>query len=491
MNVQCTSKLQRFNLSLIFTLTIAITAPSVFAKTFDATIDILPLRSDGQLGSFQNKSLRNTNYAASGTQDSDVLPTPAPPVLIAKANLRRQYDKAPGKVIVEQVAEPFMVVGPFTPNSLKGIHRQEPWQVTASLTTPDRNPAHLTPLDLQLQELAQQEPIDIESFGPSVLIPENRSPSVTGIVVAPLNPLIGSSAVIATIEEDYMPYDLSARDLADWNDYPIASHPFNTEDHVTDEQTASLWDDFDLAMALSRSSDPVELNGIAIAQLDLGAAEVNAPSSPSDVTLAPGMPSNTPMYEASRQDKHASAEPISVPVQEDSAITSDEALAILARPESLSLSPAPEHASNPATPKTTNRQSDAEVAEVAKAGPADVALNAILDNLSDVHRFNSIADVKMISSTAGRLLGSYSGSASDWLSKRVADLALNWPTQNQLDLQSRVGAKLLSRASVLESGVVEENTISHYVPVERLDGVDCGSEATMVVADGNGKSQAR
>ncbi len=491
MNVQCTSKLQRFNLSLIFTLTIAITAPSVFAERFDATIDILPLRRDGQLVSSPSATQQIANWASFGTHDSGALPTPAPPVLIAKANLLRQHKKAAGRVFVDQVTEPFIAVGSFTPNSLKGIPAQNTWQTTFKRANTTRSKAHRTPLDLQLQELAQEEPIDIESLGPSVLIPENRPMSVSRIEVAPMNPLIGSSPVIVTIEEAYMPYDLSARDLQNWNAYPIAPHPFHAEDRVTDEQTASLWDDFDLAMALSRSSDPVELNGLAKSKLDLNPSTVKSPSSPSDLVVAPNTPSAPAKYQASQLSDDKNAEPIPLPHQNDSAITSDEALAILTRPDSLSLSPAPDTTSNSAPLETARTETDRPLPERTKAGPADVALEAIVDNLSDINAFKSTTDAKNIGTIAGRLIGSCTGNASHWIGKHVADIALNWPAAEPSKLPSRAGARLLSRANVLESGMIEENTIGTYIPVERLDGIDCGGQAAIVVADANGKVKAR
>jgi hypothetical protein len=491
MNVQCTSKLQRFNLSLIFTLTIAITAPSVFAKNLDATIDIRPLRYDGQFVSSPSTFQHIENWAPLGTHDSGALPTPAPPVLIAKANLLRQHEKTATRVIVDQVAEPFIAVGSFTPNSLKAMPARNAWKMAFKLAAPTRSTAHRPPLDLQLQELAQEEPIDIESLGPSVLIPENRPMSVTGIEVAPINPLIGSSPVIATIEEDYMPYDLSARDLENWNAYPIESHPFNAEDRVTDEQTASLWDDFDIAMALSRSTDPVELNGIANATLEASSSTVKSPSSPSDLAMARKTPSVPAKYQASQRSNDVNADSIPLPIQEESAITSDEALAILSRPESLSLTPAPENMSTPATREAAGSETNEKVSGTTKADPADVALEAIIDNLPVVEAFNTTAGVKNIGTIVGRLIGSTTGSSSHWIGKRVADIALNWPASDQLKLPSRVGAKLLSRASVLESGVIEENTIATYIPVERLDGVDCGGQAAIVVADANRKSKAR
>ncbi len=479
MNVQCTSKLQRFNISLIFTVTIAITAPSVFAKRFDATIDILPLRRDASLFSFPRP----------GQQLA--LPTPAPPVLIAKANLRRQHEKTANRVIVAEVTKPFIAVGTFTPNSLKGIPAQDAWKVDFNDAKVARNAAHRTPLALQLQELAQEEPIDIESLGPSVLIPKNRPMSVTGIEVASVNPLIGSSPVIATIEEDYMPYDLSARDLENWRSYPIATHPFNAEDRVTDEQTASLWDAFDLAMALSKSSDPVELNDIGKATLDITPSTVKSPSSPSDFVMSRETSSAPAKYQASQLSDNANTNSIPLPNQEESAITSEEALAILTSPERLSLAPVPENTSDSASHETAPSGTDEQVVRTSKAGPADIALEAIIGNIPNVEAFRSTVNLDSIGTIAGRLIGSYTGNANQWIGKRVADIALNWPVPDPPTLPSRIGARLLSRASVLESGRIEESPAASYIPVERLDGVDCGSAAAIVVADANSGSTPR
>ena len=487
MNVQCTSKLQRFNLSLIFTLTIAITAPSVFAKKFDATIDILALRSNAQLASSKIPQSRHSHWGSLGTHDSGALPTPAPPVLIAKANVKRQRADSPPTVVVNQVVEPFITVGAFTPNSLKSIQTMDAWQISLATIDNSRSTAHLTPLDLQLQELAAEEPIDIETLGPSVLIPENRPMSVTRIEVAPISPLIGSSPVIATIEEDYMPYDLSAQDLQNWNAYPIESHPFSSETDVSDEQTAGLWDDFDTAMALSKCSDPVELDALARAKLDPERSSAKSPSSPSDLALAPNTVTDTDKYNASQHD--ANVESIPVPNQPDSATTSDEALAILTRPESLLLSPAPQHTSDPTTAQnaaTVEKKTSSKM-----AGPADLALQAIIQNLSDLKAFEAASNASEISTVAGSLFGSYTGHVNQWVSKRIADIAINWPARAQSNQASRIGAKLLSRASVLESGVIEENTIGVYVPIERLDGVDCGREASMKVADANAETKTR
>ena len=130
---------------------------------------------------------------------------------------------------------------------------------------------------------------------------------------------------------------------------------------MTDDQTASLWDAFDIAMALSKTSDPSELNGIANARLDLSSSTVKSPSSPSDLAQETEKPSAPAKYQASQQSDHATVEPIPLPSREDFAITSDEALAILTSPESLSLSPAPKNNFTQATNETASSGTEKQV----------------------------------------------------------------------------------------------------------------------------------
>ena len=485
MNVQCTSKLQRFHLSLIFTLTIAIAAPPVFAKTFDATIDILPIRANNQHASSQSMPSEPAHWIAMGTHDSGALPTPAPPALIAKAKIDRQPQTSTANVVVDQVVEPYISVGSFTPESLKSFDVMKDWQVSLDIEPEPRRTAKMPPLNLQLQELAAEEPIDIESLGPSVLVPKNRPMSVTGIEVAPINPLIGSSPIIATIEEDYMPYDLSADDLKNWNTFPIASNPISAGTGVDEEQTAGLWDEFDTAMALSKTSDPAELNLLAKTKLDPDQLIVKSPSSPSDTLVSNEPVSSSDKYQASRHDTNAIMETPPVSDQEDSAITSDEALAILTRAETPTLAPAPQHSSQTRANPETTQDSDT------RKGPADLAIQTILQKLPKLDAIGSIDQVYELSTATSRLIGSYIGGVRGWSSERIANMAAYWPTQDEANRPSRIGAKLLSRASVLDSGVIEEHAISAYIPIERLDGVDCGSGAAVMVADADSGAKAR
>jgi hypothetical protein len=485
MNVQCTSKLQRFHLSLIFTLTIAITAPPVFAKTFDATIDILPIRANNQYASSQSIPSEPAHWIAMGTHDSGAVPTPAPPALIAKAKIDRQTQTSTYNVVVDQVVAPYINVGSFTPESLKSFDAMKDWQVSLEIEREPRRTAKMPPLNLQLQELAAEEPIDIESLGPSVLVPKNRPMSVTGIEVAPINPLIGSSPIIATIEEDYMPYDLSADDLKSWNAYSIASHPISAGTGVDEEQTAGLWDEFDTAMALSKTSDPAELNLLAKTKLDPDHLIVKSPYSPSDTMVSNEPASSSDQYQTSRHDTNAIVETPPVSDQEDSAITSDEALAILTSPETPTLAPAPQHSSQTRANPETTQDSDT------RKGPTDLALQTVIQKLPELDAIGSIDQVYELSTATSRLIGSYIGGVRGWSSERIANIAAYWPTQDEANGPSRIGAKLLSRASVLDSGVIEEHAIGAYIPIERLDGVDCGSGAAVMVADADSDAKAR
>ena len=420
-----------------------------------------------------------------GTHDSGALPTPAPPVLIAKAKIDLQPRTSTSSVVVDQVIEPCITIGSFTPQSLKSIDALKHWQISIDLASASRKTAKTPPLNLQLQELAAEEPIDIESLGPSVLMPENRPMSVSGIEVAPINPLIGSSPIIATIEEDYMPYDLSARDLENWNAFPMAAHPISAGTGVDKEQTAGLWDDFDTAMALSKASDPAELNALAKTKLDPQQMTVKSPSSPSDILSSKEPHLHPDQYQASRHNADASEETPPLSEQNESAITADEALAILTQTETLTLAPAPSQSSQAAAnPESLANRNP-------RKGPADLALHAIIQKLPEVDTTRSLEHVYKLSTVTGRLLGSYTGSVREWSSKRIANIAALWPTQHEAIRPSRVGAKLLSRATVLDSGMIEEHAIGDYIPIERLDGVDCGSVATLTVAGADSEAKAR
>ena len=481
MNVQCTSKLQRFCLSLIFTLTIAMTAPSVLAKKFDATNDILPLRSTPQHAFFPSTSASSNPWFAGGTQDLGALPTLAPPVLIAKANNRQpDHEMASTKIVVSQKTEPCIKISiaSLTGKSFSTLSISHDWhvQLTKDQMVPIK--AAKPPLKLQLSELASEEPLDVECLGPSVLVPEER------IRIAPINPLIGSSPIIATIEESYMPYDLSAQDLERWNSLPLDSSPFAAGEDLQDAETAKLWNDFDTAMALSKSLDPAELNGIAKAKMGLANALENSPASPSDLRNVLTANSTSNRHQASQHDTSASVEALPDIVEEVAEIKPDEALEIVPLAESLALSPAPEH-------KETKEEPFADDAAGVQPTAAEVALRAILQRIPDGSSVPSFEAHEGLGTAAGQLLGSSHDRVRQWLSSRIALIAIHWPEQDDFEQPSRAGARLLGRANALDSGNIEDQMASSYIPIERLDGVDCGGGAVHSLADAVENTKAR
>ena len=145
-------------------------------------------------------------------------------------------------VSVEQIVEPFAMVGPYLDNSLEMVRKFQSWwdavrsQAAASAEatggrvdeagreggTDDSRPAR--------RQLAAEEPIDVESLGKSVLVDAfghaETDAVEPGVYVTAIDMLVGGSPIIATIEEDYLPYDLSARDIKLWSVFPISTHPF-------------------------------------------------------------------------------------------------------------------------------------------------------------------------------------------------------------------------------------------------------------------------
>jgi len=82
-----------------------------------------------------------------------------------------------------------------------------------------------------IAEIAAAEPIDVAGLGPSVLELDTSSVSlgeaeVPGMEQISTDPLVGSAAMIATVEETYLPYDLSAADLRLRSFYPLSTEPF-------------------------------------------------------------------------------------------------------------------------------------------------------------------------------------------------------------------------------------------------------------------------
>lgn len=83
--------------------------------------------------------------------------------------------------------------------------------------------------------VATREPLDVESLGRSVLEPAAPPPAGgdrSGVAVALDAPFVGTAPLIATIEEAYLPYDLSAADLRLRSIYPVTAEPFCVRSRV-------------------------------------------------------------------------------------------------------------------------------------------------------------------------------------------------------------------------------------------------------------------
>lgn len=485
MNVQFTSQLHRFHLILILTLTLttAIIDSSAYGERFDASNDILPIRSNQTNSATQGAEQQLCGWASLGTHDSSPLPTLAPPPLISKANSQRACKVSQSsQVSINIFFEPYAVVGPSLNDSLKAVQILQDWGQPAAHHHADPNEVLRDPLEIQLQELATQEPVDVESLGPSVLLPTNRKRP--GIEIARIDPLIGSSPVIATIEEDYMPYDLSARDLRLWSAFPIASHPFCVRGQTEDHLASQLWDDFDTAMARAKATNPDVLGSLADDSINTNDSASESPASPSDLTgdpsgVTPGNPLD-PALDETTTEQEASA-----------ALTAQDLLATLEIPATVTPQPV---TPQPVTPADRKIDSDS----FTRSEPTqqlDQSLNRLLETLKwdadDLAVTDSLRDNSSLSVSLGRLLGTYTQAATRWLSNRAIRTTSRWPVAEQDREQSRAGAKLLARAGVLESGIIEDNAIAGYEPIERLDGVDCGSHPNLHVATAKDDATSR
>ncbi len=238
------------------------------------------------------------------THDSGLLPTPAaaailPPSPVAsrpvasKSSLDTSVTAiataalASAGVSVEQIVEPFAMVGPYLDNSLEMVKGFQGWWETA-LTQAESLKNASAALQDELDMIAAEEPVDVENFGPSVImdmpptieaVAEPDSLEITAVDVligsspiiatieavaepysleiTAIDVLIGSSPIIATIEDDYLPYDLSARDLTLWSVFPTATHPFCVRSHLSTLNESPMWDEFDQAVHADDSVAPI------------------------------------------------------------------------------------------------------------------------------------------------------------------------------------------------------------------------------------------
>jgi hypothetical protein len=207
-----------------------------------------------------------------GTHDSETVPTPAaqpsqPESDTTVAAIASAACASAG-VSVQQIVEPFAMVGPYLDQSLQSVERFGRWWKDAVTRTRDELEAKAELQD-KIDALAALEPIDIERLGPSVLV-DDLAPVVDGgeltIEVIATDPLVGSSPMIFTIEDTYLSYDMSQRDMKLWSVLPTPSRPFCVRSHA---DASPLWRDFDELVLhsernrLASSPEPVAVCGSA------------------------------------------------------------------------------------------------------------------------------------------------------------------------------------------------------------------------------------
>ncbi|TWU47739.1 hypothetical protein [Rubripirellula reticaptiva] len=130
-------------------------------------------------------------------------------------------------VQVQQFVEPFAMVEPYLEDSLASVERLQSWYsglVAKAEAQAQAQQARERDAAVRsaIAEIARAEPIDVKGFEP----PAINSTAVASIEVTRLDPLVGGSAFIATIEEEYMAYDWSKRDMKLWSALPTVTRPF-------------------------------------------------------------------------------------------------------------------------------------------------------------------------------------------------------------------------------------------------------------------------
>ncbi len=176
-------------------------------------------------------------------------------------------------ISVQEIIEPFISIGPQFAASLDQIKQFQQWWKTAieaskaqqqdvSETSTQASVASdaESSINDELQLLADEEPIDIDldALGPSVLIlveeqTESSSPAPVSIPDASVSQ-VGASAIIVSLEDAYMPYDLSARDLRVWSVFPLVTEPFCIRSRTECEPIAPIWEDSEETVAADDSA---------------------------------------------------------------------------------------------------------------------------------------------------------------------------------------------------------------------------------------------
>ncbi|QDT05786.1 hypothetical protein K227x_41910 [Rubripirellula lacrimiformis] len=190
-------------------------------------------------------------------------------------------------VRVQQFAEPFALVGPYWQSSLASIDQLQSLYSGLVAHAESEQRSYEKAIAVAISKVALEEPIDASVVDAKVAVSQpqetesestststststlaKRSPDPTSIAaaapsiqVSPINPLVGGSGLIATIQDEpYMAYDLAPRDQKVWTSFAYSSRPFCVRSPSDLMADAIMWD------AIENGSNDVEV-------VDLDAAD--------------------------------------------------------------------------------------------------------------------------------------------------------------------------------------------------------------------------
>lgn len=172
-------------------------------------------------------------------------------------------------VRVQQIIEPFAMVGPSAGSSLEHVTRFQAWWDSAIAQAESLRKADAAAKQESIQQalaaIVAEEPIDVTMHGPSILLTEEEPPAIK---ITRLDPLVGGSPMIATIEVEYLPYDLSARDLKLWSVLPTSTQPFCIRSRFDAFDWSPLSSDLeeDVAMLHESATEQIATDEVALAE---------------------------------------------------------------------------------------------------------------------------------------------------------------------------------------------------------------------------------
>ena len=179
-------------------------------------------------------------------------------------------------VAVQQIIEPFAMVGPYLEESLDVVEQFSRWWDASSTSqeagdvgnAPWLDPAVGSPSasdpiefdflhvktrrDQRLDLCLREDPLNPTQFGASVLVSSldqfPEQPFDEQVRSRRENVLVGCSPMIFTLEEHYMAYDMTRRDVKLWCVFPTTTRPFCIRRHAADFDAHPMWNEFDVAV---------------------------------------------------------------------------------------------------------------------------------------------------------------------------------------------------------------------------------------------------